>query len=179
MPISRTNPIRQPRRWGVRRLATTGMLVLIGLMLVIQLVPYGRDHSNPPVIAEPGWASPETRILFTRACADCHSNQTVWPWYSNIAPVSWLITRDVLEGREEFNISEWGREENQGDEAAESIREGSMPPPQYLPLHPEAVLSVAEKQQLITGLVAMFGDDDRGRDGERDRDDDQEQREDR
>ena len=64
--------------------------VLAGLFLAIQFVPYGRDHSNPPVIGEPTWNSPETRALAVRACFDCHSNETVWPWYSNIAPVSWL-----------------------------------------------------------------------------------------
>ena len=68
----------------------------MGVLLIIQFVPYGRDHTNPPVIAEPAWDSPQTRALFFRACADCHSNETKWPWYSTIAPASWLITRDTL-----------------------------------------------------------------------------------
>ena len=75
----------------------------MGVLLIIQFVPYGRDHTNPPVIAEPAWDSPQTRALFFRACADCHSNETTWPWYSTIAPASWLITRDVMEGRATFN----------------------------------------------------------------------------
>lgn len=58
------------------------------LILLLQLVPYGRNHTNPAVIAEPNWNSPQTRAYFYRACADCHSNETAWPWYSNIAPLS-------------------------------------------------------------------------------------------
>ncbi len=127
--------------------------------VAIQFVPIGRNHTNPPVIAEPNWDSPQTRQLFFRACADCHSNQTVWPWYSNIAPVSWLIERDVREGRQKFNVSEWGTgRENEGKEAAELVRSGEMPPWFYLPLHPSARLSPAEKQALIQGLTATFGD---------------------
>ncbi|MCL6540329.1 MAG: heme-binding domain-containing protein [Roseiflexus sp.] len=129
----------------------------IGVLLIIQFIPYGRDHTNPPVIAEPAWDSPQTRTLFFRACADCHSNETRWPWYSTIAPASWLITRDVMEGRAEFNVSEWGRPDNEGDDAAKTVQNGEMPPWFYLPLHPEANLSPAERQQLINGLLATFG----------------------
>jgi mono/diheme cytochrome c family protein len=131
----------------------------IGVLLIIQFIPYGRDHTNPPVIAEPAWDSPQTRTLFFRACADCHSNETRWPWYSTIAPASWLITRDVMEGRAEFNVSEWGRPDNEGDDAAKTVQNGEMPPWFYLPLHPEANLSPAERQQLINGLLATFGGD--------------------
>jgi len=64
--------------------------VLVGLLVVIQFVPYGRAHTNPPVAQEPIWDSPQTRELARRACFDCHSNETMWPWYSNIAPISWI-----------------------------------------------------------------------------------------
>ena len=63
--------------------------------LVAQLIPFGRSHTNPVVVKEPTWDSPTTRDLAKRACFDCHSNETVWPWYTNIAPVSWLTQRDV------------------------------------------------------------------------------------
>ena len=96
-------------------------------------------------------------MLFFRACADCHSNQTVWPWYSTIASVSWLATRDVVEGRAIFNVSEWGRPENEGGEAAETVQRNQMPPQFYLPLHPAANLTTAERQQFINGLIATFG----------------------
>ena len=69
------------------------VIVAVGGFLLIQLVPFGRDHTNPPVVQEPKWDSPATRELAKRACFDCHSNETVWPWYSNIAPVSWLVAR--------------------------------------------------------------------------------------
>lgn len=83
-----------------------GILVLTAV--AIQFVPYGKEHSNPTVIAEPDWDSPMTRELFFTSCFNCHSNETFWPWYSKIAPVSWLMQSDVDEGREHFNISMWG-----------------------------------------------------------------------
>ena len=130
--------------------------LVVGGFLLIQLVPFGRDHTNPPVIQEPAWDSPQTQALFTRACADCHSNTTVWPWYSNVAPVSWLVYNDTTEGRQKFNVSEWNRPQ-EGDEAAEQVSKGEMPPAIYLPTHPEARLTAAEKEQLIRGLQATFG----------------------
>ena len=138
----------------------TGIRIGIGavaFVLLIQLVPYGRSHDNPPVASEPAWDQPRTRELFFRACGDCHSNETVWPWYAQVAPASWLVQFDVEEGREHFNVSEWGREEdNEGDEAAEELREGEMPPWFYLPLHAEAQLTDAERDALIAGLEATF-----------------------
>lgn len=136
-----------------------GAVLLI--ILLLQLVPYGRNHTNPPLIAEPNWDSPQTRAYFFRACADCHSNETAWPWYTNIAPLSWLIQRDVDEGRAALNVSEWGMgETTEGDEAAKLVQEGKMPPPIYLPLHPKARLSAQEKQEFMQGLIATFGSEE-------------------
>lgn len=126
------------------------------VFLVLQLVPYGRAHSNPPVVAEPKWDSLQTKELFTRACADCHSNETVWPWYSNIAPVSWLVQKDVDEGRAKLNVSRWGNGEQDADDVQEVIQDGSMPPGVYLITHPEARLSQGDADALIKGLVASF-----------------------
>jgi len=134
------------------------LLALVLLMVAVQFVPYGKDQSNPPVSAEPVWANPETRTLFFRACGDCHSHETHWPWYSKIAPVSWLIQQDVEEGRGHFNVSLWGiQKKNKGDEAAEELRDGEMPPWLYLIPHSEARLSKNEKKKLIGGLLATFG----------------------
>ena len=134
------------------------LLGAVALFVLIQLIPFGHDHTNPPVVAEPVWDSPQTRALFVRACADCHSNETVWPWYSNVAPVSWLVAHDVDEGRENFNTSVWGHQKrNKGYDAAEEVEENDMPPAVYLPTHPEARLSKDEKAQLIAGLKATFG----------------------
>lgn len=135
-----------------------GLATLLGGLLLIQVVPYGRDHDNPPVVAEPSWDSPQTRELTVRACFDCHSNETVWPWYSNVAPVSWLVQRDVDEGREELNYSEWNSSQ-EGEESAETVREGSMPPNSYLLTHPEARLTNAELTTLANGLAATFGEE--------------------
>lgn len=137
------------------------IMLAIGL-LAIQTIPYGHSHTNPPRVAEPVWDSPQTRTLFMRACGDCHSHETNWPWYSNIAPLSWLVQRDVDEGRAKFNISTWGHRENEGEEAAESLQSGSMPPRIYLLTHPPARLSPAEKQALLNGLRVTFGSEGHG-----------------
>ncbi len=125
-------------------------LVIIGI--AIQLVPYGRNHTNPPVTSEPVWNSPQTRELAARACFDCHSNQTVWPWYSNIAPVSWLVQRDVDQGRRRLNFSEWNQPQRGGREAARIIQRGEMPQWFYVIMHPTAKLSPNDTQLLIQGL---------------------------
>lgn len=134
------------------------VIFAIVLALLIQLIPYGKDHTNPPILSEPNWDSPQTLALARRACFDCHSNETTWPWYSKIAPVSWLVYRDVVEGRRRLNFSDW-RSSSSFDtrEILEVINEGEMPPFQYLPTHPDARLSQTEKQQLIDGLTKTFG----------------------
>lgn len=129
----------------------------VALFLLLQLVPYGRDFTNPPVVQEPPWDSPRTRELFFRVCKDCHSNQTEYPWYAWIAPASWLIAHDVREGREHFNVSEWHRRQEHADEAAKEYRSGSMPPRLYLWAHPRAQLPEQERQELLRGLEATFG----------------------
>jgi hypothetical protein len=136
-------------RWSVSGVAA--------LLVLLQFVPYGRAHSNPQVTQEPSWDSAETRALARRACYDCHSNETVWPWYSHIAPLSWLIQQHVDDGRAHLNFSEWGRGEQEAEEAAETLREGEMPLPSYLLTHPAARLSAAEREALIRGLTATLG----------------------
>ena len=122
----------------------------------IQLVPYGRDHTNPPVQAEPSFDSAQTAALVKTACYDCHSNRTEWPWYTNIAPISWLVQRDVNEGRAVLNFSEMNAGQA-ADESADHVREGDMPPFQFMIMHPGARLSDAQKAALIQGLIATFG----------------------
>ena len=83
-----------------------------------------------------------------------------YPWYSNIAPVSWLVERDVTEGREHFNVSMLGiQKKNKVKDAAKELREDEMPPIFYLPTHPEARLSDTQKQELINGLEKTFGNE--------------------
>ena len=142
-------------KWFRRIAIGLSVLGVLGF-LAIQLVPYGRKHTNSPVVREPIWPSPEVRALAKRACFDCHSNEVVWPWYSNVAPVSWMIQRDVDEGRRKLNFSEWGTRRDERD-AAEQVQQGKMPEPKYLLTHPEARLTNAEKQMLIDGLQAVAG----------------------
>ncbi len=133
-------------------------IAAIGVLALLQVVPLGPHFTNPAISGEPAWDTPRTKELFKRACADCHSNETKYPWYSNIAPVSWLVARDIDEGREHFNVSAWGvQKKNEGKDAAKEVREGEMPMWIYTLPHPEAKLSEAEKQELISGLEKTFG----------------------
>lgn len=144
----------------------TAIAVPIVAIAALQLVPYGHARANPPVRSEPAWDSPQTRALAVRACYACHSNETVWPWYGQIAPVSWLIQRDVDLGRRALNFSEGGRGHEGGSEAGESLADGEMPPSLYLLMYPEARLSSAEKRALSDGLRATLGgeiDEDEGK----------------
>ena len=150
-PAERTG---RPRRW--RRRLKWGALGVVGLLVLSQAVPYGRSHSNPPVTAEPAWDSPTTAALVQTSCGDCHSNKTKWLWYSNIAPVSWLIQNDVDGGRRNLNFSEWDKPQDGASDIIEQIQNGSMPPRQYTLIHRGAGLSQAERDQLISGLNTTF-----------------------
>jgi hypothetical protein len=145
----------QPSRaMRARRIVKWAVIIVLVAFGLIQLIPYGRDHTNPSGGQAIHWDSSRTERLMTDACMDCHSNETRWPWYSNVAPVSWLVQSDVEEGRSELNLSTAPPEVQK---MIETIREGSMPPLQYKPAHPAARLSDAEKQDLILGLQATFG----------------------
>ncbi len=158
----------------VSQFAMVGVVTLV----LIQAVPYGRSHSNPPVLNEPAWATPETRELMVRACFGCHSNEVEWPWYAKIAPVSWAIQSHVDEGRDEVNYSEF-RRGGEFDETVEVILEGEMPPGYYTAfgLHPEANLTDAERAELISGLRATPGLDE-GDEHEDEEDEDEDEDED-
>ncbi len=135
------------------------ILALVILFVIIQFIPYGKNHTNPEVVAEPQWDTPQTKEIFMKACGDCHSNETKWPWYSSVAPLSWSIFQHVEEGREHFNVSMWGKQEkNEGDEAVEEVEEGEMPLKSYLLAHPEAKLSAEEQKLFIEGLKKTFGE---------------------
>ena len=141
-----------PRNWFSRT-----VIALAAASIGGQAVPYGRDHSTPPRTMEPLWDSATTRELARRACFDCHSNETAWPRYANVAPVSWLVQYDVDEGRAKLNFSEWARPQEEAGEAAEVMAEGEMPPSTYLLMHRTARLSASERQQLMHGLTRTIG----------------------
>ena len=133
-----------------------GVAVLVAV-LAIQLVPYGHNRVNPPVVAEPAWNAAVTRALARDACFDCHSNQTQWPLYSRVAPASWLVQWDVEKGRAKLNFSEWQRRQDDAHEAAEAVQKGEMPPAKYRLMHAHARLSDADRLRLAEGLTATIG----------------------
>jgi mono/diheme cytochrome c family protein len=150
------------RNWASGSYLRIALLVVVVGFLVIQLVPYGHDHSNPPVTRQAQFDSPQTEQLFDDACGACHSNLTSWPIESNVAPFSWLIQRDVEEGRGILNVSEWDQPQGEAGEVGEVIGEGEMPPLQYKLLHSGARLSDAEKQALIDGMARTYQQDPPG-----------------
>jgi hypothetical protein len=133
-----------------KRIATAVLLV-VGVLVLAHFIPYG-SAENPPVEEEIA-AAPEIRDILRRACYDCHSNETRWPWYSRVAPAKWLVRYDVAEGREHLNFSTWNRysperQAHKLEEVVETLTDGSMPPRIYLPLHPEARLTKEEIELL-------------------------------
>ncbi|TGL74127.1 heme-binding domain-containing protein [Leptospira jelokensis] len=124
--------------------------LLFSVFLFFQLFPVPRE--NPPVTAEITLPN-EVKIILKRSCYDCHSNETVWPFYSYIFPVSYLVTKHVTEGREELNFSEFGnlaerKQKKKIYEIWEQVDEGEMPPKDYQLLHPNSQLSDADKEIL-------------------------------
>jgi Haem-binding domain len=146
----------QPRRKRILR--NTAIAIVVGFGL-IQLVPYGRAHDNPPVVSEPPWDRPETRALAVRACFDCHSNETTWPWYSHVAPMSWLVQSHVDDGRRALDFSDWSRTYRRAKKAAHVVTQNEMPLWSYTLMHPAARLSADEQRALADGLAATFGSD--------------------
>jgi len=133
-----------------RTLARYGFAVVVAALALAQLIPVLRE--NPPVESEVP-VTPEARAVLVRACFDCHSNQTVWPWYSRVAPASWLLAKDVREGRAELNYSTWSRYSAKQQrkllkETLQEVDEGEMPLWIYRVGHPEARLSPADRAAL-------------------------------
>ena len=142
----------------LKRLSPKNVLLGTLLLLVaIQLVPYGRAHTNPAVVIEPAWDAPATRDLVRRACFDCHSNETHWPGYASVAPSSWLVQNDVDGGRAHLNFSEWQRSQRHAKDAAGEVRTRDMPPWYYTMMHPSAQLSDADRARLVAAFEKMFG----------------------
>lgn len=125
-----------------------------GAILAAQLVRPA--ITNPPVVAEPHWNSARTRELVRGACFDCHSNQTVVPWYGQVAPFRWLLASHVNEGREKMNFSDPANSEYEVEEMAKEIRSGGMPTWDYRLIHPKARLDKLQQDSLLAGLAATF-----------------------
>jgi Haem-binding domain len=134
------------RKW----VAMSALVVLVALVS-IQLVPV--DTGNPPVSADVP-ASPAVKAILRRACYDCHSNETAWPWYARIAPVSWFIARDVHKGRAELNFSTWNEYSTQQRvkklrESWQEVAVGEMPTWLYRPIHRDAGLTAEDRALLL------------------------------
>ena len=132
------------------------LLLLIVVVIASQFIRI--EHSNPPVVAELT-ASRELMSILRRSCFDCHSNETVWPWYTDIAPISWLVAYDVNAGRKQLNFSVWGKYDVKKraklkKEIWEQVDEGEMPPLQYYPAHLNARLSESDKNVIHSWSTA-------------------------
>lgn len=160
----------QPERAPRDGLIVIGTIVAASLVVfgLIQLVPYGRPQQAGASTGEPQWATPQTRELMVRACFSCHSNQVEYPWYSQVAPISWTVQHHIDEGRDAVNYSTYTTDRGAAGDSVEVIREGSMPPGYFTRFgrHPEAKLTEAEKAELIAGLTQTPGMTDRNRSGE-------------
>ncbi len=159
----------------MKKIAVRGLLVAAGLFAVMQF--FQPNTSNPPVdlaqrIEEHVTASPAVAHLLRNACFDCHSNETRWPWYSHVSPVSWLVSRDVSAGRDNLNFSEWGSYKTRSQigrlgAIAEEVETGAMPLPIYISMHDEADISAEERDSLVAWaetsreyLIQLAGEND-------------------
>lgn len=127
----------------MKKIVTVALVAFVILLAGSQLVRPAR--TNPPVDAPLAIRDPAVESVLRRSCFDCHSNETRWPWYSTVAPVSWLLVSDVNEARHEMNFSSWKDPKRElRKEMCEQVREGEMPLWFYIPLHPDARLSEAD-----------------------------------
>jgi len=132
---------------------------LVGLIVLLGGAQFVRpDRANPPAARPYPIDDPAVESILRRSCFDCHSNETKWPWYSNVAPMSWQIAHHVDDGRGHMNFSDWNDEKaaKRLDEICEEIREGKMPIKGYALLHPDAKLGVADKDTLCTWAGARL-----------------------
>ena len=133
----------------VRTILKWLVIVLACLFIIIQIKRPAR--TNPPIdqsqtIEAHTQMTPQVASILARSCKDCHSNKTVWPWYTNVAPVSWLVIGHVNDARSLMNLSEWGRNDQrrQGkklEQMCDEVKDGAMPLSSYTPLHPGSKLS--------------------------------------
>lgn len=137
------------RLWRMVRWPALAVAVVL---VAIQLVPYGWRRPNPPVVADAPWPTAESERVARSSCYACHSNETDWPPYAYVAPMSWLVRSDVEQGRDDLNFSDWEEDADEADDAIETVLDGSMPPDRYTMLHRDATLTDAETRALVDAL---------------------------
>ena len=141
--------------------------IILGLIAILVLIQFIRiDKTNPPVnksidfitLAKP---SEEVQGILVTSCYDCHSNETTYPWYTDVAPLSWWLKHHINEGREHLNFSEWGnytekRQQHKLEECIEEVNEGEMPLSSYTIMHKDAALSPAQQKALSTWVASLI-----------------------
>src|SRR3989440_6835015 len=143
----------------MRRVVRILKWIAIALAVIFVGMQFIRPaRSNPPVdqsqtIEAHTQMTPEVASILDRSCRDCHSNKTVWPWYTNVAPISWWLSNHVNDGRRDLNFSDWAslpadRQERKLRQICDEIQDGNMPLSSYLPMHPAARLSDQDKKTL-------------------------------
>jgi hypothetical protein len=139
-------------------------VVIVGVCCLILAQFFGPAKTNPAgdstqSIDSRLQVTPQVAAIFDRSCNDCHSNKTRWPWYSNVAPVSWFVIDHVNEGRQNLNFSEWGRYTQRDVEGmlkqiCKEVQAGAMPLSSYTPLHPGSTLSPEDVKILCDWAAA-------------------------
>lgn len=139
--------------------------IVIGLIVVFLGIQFIRPARTNPAVDESQTIfartqmTPQAKEIFDRSCRDCHSNQTEWPWYTNVAPISWFIVDHVNTGRKNMNLSEWGkldsgRQDRKLRQICDEVSDGAMPLSTYTPLHPGSKLSPADVKTLCDWTAA-------------------------
>jgi hypothetical protein len=138
------------------RIVNIFLILILFALFVIQFIPVNKTN---PIISEDMRASIEVKNILRNSCYNCHSNETKWPWYSNIAPVSWMIINDVDDARKKMNFSTWDKISFEKKEVLkkdiwDEVQQEDMPPTLYTYVHPEAKLGFPQKniiKKWITG----------------------------
>jgi hypothetical protein len=138
------------------------LVIIICALFIVQVIRPARTNPtiDPSQTVEARLQiTPEAAAILDRSCNDCHSNKTRWPWYSNVAPVSWFVIDHVNEGRQNLNFSEWGRytqRDNEGllRQICREVKSGAMPLSSYTPMHPGSELSTQDRQVLCAWTEA-------------------------
>jgi hypothetical protein len=136
-------------------------LIAAALLVCAQLLPVARDNPPAPApnLAYAG-APPDVRAVFNQSCANCHSNQTAWPWYSYVAPFSWIVAHDVHRGRRKLNFSEWAtyspkKQQDKLESICDQVVNGDMPDGKYLLVHRNARLSQQQQEAVCSWVDTM------------------------
>ena len=132
-------------------------IVILLIIVIIQIIPSGRPEvivDNPNDLVLNNHLPDSVKSILKNACYDCHSNETKYPWYAYVAPVSWLVSQDTWMGREHLNFSDWesytkmDKAKQLGD-IGEEVGDGVMPMPIYILMHPEAKLTLRQRELMV------------------------------